>query len=67
MKQVDIQFSEIDKILEKLEGEDKELYTKIVGKLKEKFEKIKTQFSAYYEVYQLNEEIESMIKFLNFF
>ena len=53
MRQVDILFVELNEILEKFEGDDKELYTKIVAKLKEKFEKIKTQFKPYYDVYVL--------------
>lgn len=59
MKQVDFLFTELNEILEKLEGDDKELYTKIVAKLREKFDKIKNQFQAYYDVYLLNDEIES--------
>lgn len=59
MKQVDYQFAELNEILEKFEGEDKELYTKIVTKLKEKFEAIKTKFKGYYDVYIFSEEIES--------
>ena len=64
MRQVDVLFIELNEILEKFEGDDKELYTKIVGKLKEKFEKIKTQFKAYYDVYQVNVEVESEFLFL---
>lgn len=59
MRQVDVLFIELNEMVEKFEADDKELYTKIVGKLKEKFEKIKTQFKPYYDVYQLNVEVES--------
>lgn len=59
MKQLDFLFAELNEVLEKFEGDDKELYTKIVAKLREKFDKIKKQFQGYYDVYLLNEEIES--------